>query len=88
MVVGPHGSYLSAWCHLRGDDRFFRMDRITCAERSPALPRPVRTAPELVVDGHETKLPASALDPDRLLNTDIGLSRAAETVGATCRFGG
>lgn len=88
VVVGPHGSYLSAWCHLRGDDRFFRMDRITCAERSPALPRPVRTAPEVVVDGHETRLPASALDPDRLPNTDIGLSRAPETVGATCRFGG
>ena len=33
VVVGPNGSYLTAWCHLRGDDRVFRMDRITRAER-------------------------------------------------------
>jgi predicted DNA-binding transcriptional regulator YafY len=89
IVMGPNGSYLSAWCHLRGDERFFRMDRITCADRSPSLPRPARTVPDLLVDGHETKLPASALPPEDLLpNTDIGLSRAGETVGAACRFGG
>ena len=34
VVVGPNGSYLTAWCHLRGDDRVFRMDRITRAERT------------------------------------------------------
>jgi predicted DNA-binding transcriptional regulator YafY len=80
VVVGPNGSYLTAWCHLRGDDRVFRMDRITEAERLPRLPRP-RPVPEPVVDGHETKLPASALRPEDLLpNSDIGLSRTTETV--------
>ncbi|TDC76413.1 YafY family transcriptional regulator [Micromonospora sp. KC606] len=61
VVVGPNGSYLTAWCHLRKDDRVFRMDRISEAERSPTprCSRPV--VPEPVVDGHETKLPASAL---------------------------
>ncbi len=89
IVMGPNGSYLSAWCHLRGDERFFRMDRITCADRSPSLPRPARPVPDLLVDGHETKLPASALPPEDLLpNADIGLSRAGETVGAARRFGG
>ena len=36
VVVGPNGSYLTAWCHLRRDDRVFRMDRITRAERVPS----------------------------------------------------
>jgi len=89
VVVGPNGSYLTAFCHLRGDDRVFRMDRITCAERAPSLPRPQRDVPEPVVDGHETKLPASALRPEDLLpNSDIGLSRDRETVGASRRPGG
>lgn len=89
VVVGPNGSYLTAWCHLRHDDRVFRMDRITSAERTPALPRPRPDAPELVVDGHETKFPASALRPEVLLsNTDIGLSRTPETVGSARRRGG
>ena len=35
VVVGPSGSYLTAWCHLRRDDRVFRMDRITRAEPGP-----------------------------------------------------
>jgi predicted DNA-binding transcriptional regulator YafY len=88
IVVGPNGSYLTAWCHLRGDDRVFRMDRITEAERSPRLPRP-RPAPEPVVDGHETKLPASVLRPENLLrNSDIGLSRTTGTVGSARRLGG
>ena len=39
VVVGPNGSYLTAWCHLRADDRVFRMDRITRAERTPSLRR-------------------------------------------------
>src|SRR6266508_1127500 len=82
VVVGPNGSYLTAWCHLRRDDRVFRMDRITRAEPTPSLPRPQRIVPETIVDGHETKLPASALRPEDLLpNTDIGLSRDPETVG-------
>jgi predicted DNA-binding transcriptional regulator YafY len=89
VVVGPNGSYLTAWCHLRQDDRVFRMDRITSAERTPTLPRPRRTVPELKVDGHQTKLPESALRPEDLLpNTDIGLSRTAETVSAARRSGG
>jgi predicted DNA-binding transcriptional regulator YafY len=89
IVVGPNGSYLTAYCHLRGDDRVFRMDRITRAERVPSLPRPRRVVAEPVVDGHETKLPASALRPEDLLpNSDIGLSRAPETVVASRRPGG
>ncbi len=75
VVVGPNGSYLTAWCHLRGEDRVFRMDRITRAERTPSLARPHRVVREPIVDGHQTKLPASALGPrDPLPNTDIGLS--------------
>ncbi|TCO20343.1 putative DNA-binding transcriptional regulator YafY [Kribbella steppae] len=89
VVVGPNGSYLTAWCHLRQDDRVFRMDRITKAERTPTPPRPRHAAPELKVDGHETKLPESALRPEDLLpNTDIGLSRGPGTVGAARRTGG
>lgn len=83
VVVGPNGSYLTAFCHLRHDDRVFRMDRITRAEPTPSLARPQRSAPEPVVDGHETKLPVFALHPEELLpNTDIGLSRVPVTVGA------
>jgi len=88
VVVGPNGSYLTAWCHLRGDDRVFRMDRITRAERSPSLPRPQRDVPEPVVDGHQTKLPEWALRPEDLLpNSDIGLSREPGRVGAARRPG-
>jgi predicted DNA-binding transcriptional regulator YafY len=89
VVVGPNGSYLTAWCHLRADDRVFRLDRITRAERTPSLPRPDRIVPEPVVDGHQTKLPASALSPEnRLTNTDTGLSPPLETVEAARRPGG
>jgi predicted DNA-binding transcriptional regulator YafY len=89
VVVGPNGSYLTAWCHLRHDDRVFRMDRITRAERTPTSPRPRPVTPELKVDGHETKLPESALGREDLQpNTDIGLSRTPGTVGATRRTGG
>ncbi|MGH3465115.1 MAG: helix-turn-helix transcriptional regulator [Kribbellaceae bacterium] len=63
VVVGPNGSYLTAWCHLRQDDRVFRMDRITLAERTPTLRGPWRSAPEPIVDGHVTKVPAAALRP-------------------------
>lgn len=69
VVVGPNGSYLTAWCHLRGDDRVFRMDRITDAAPSPSLPRAPQPAPDLVVDGHRTKMPAAALRPEELLPT-------------------
>lgn len=58
VVVGPNGSYLTAWCHLRHDDRVFRMDRITAAERRPPIPRQARIAPEPLVDGLITKIPA------------------------------
>jgi len=89
VVVGPNGSYLTAWCHLRGDNRVFRMDRITRAECTPSLPRAQFAVPEPVVDGHETRLPASALFPaDLLPNTDIGVSRVPDTVGAARRAGG
>ena len=89
VVVGPNGSYLTAWCHLRGDDRVFRMDRITRAERTASLPRPQRIVVEPVVEGHETKLPESTLRPENLLpNSDTGLSRVPEMVGASRRPGG
>ena len=89
VVVGPQGSYLTAWCHLRGGDRVFRMDRITSAARSPAMPGPRRAFEEVRVDGYEMKLPESALRPEDLLpNSDIGLSRGAEKVGSSRRFGG
>lgn len=89
VVVGPNGSYLTAWCHLRQDDRVFRMDRITQAELTPTPPHPRRVVPDLIVDGYETKLPASALNGEDLLpNTDIGLSPAPEIVGAARHAGG
>jgi predicted DNA-binding transcriptional regulator YafY len=89
VVVGPNGSYLTAWCHLRGDDRVFRMDRITRAEPVPVPPRQPRVVSDPVVDGHETKLPESALHPEDFFpNTDIGLSRTSATVGAARRPGG
>ena len=89
VVMGPNGSYVTAFCHLRRDDRVFRMDRITRAERTPSLPRPRRAIPEPLVEGHETRLPASAFAPEDFLpNTDIGLSRGSNTVGAARRSGG
>ena len=89
VVVGPNGSYLTAYCHLRGDDRVFRMDRISRAERTPSLPHPRRIAVEPVVDGHETRLPESALRPEDLLpNSDTGLSRDPGRVDASRRPGG
>ena len=89
VVVGPNGSYLTAFCHLRGDDRVFRLDRITRAERIPSLPPPRRVIAEPIVDGHQTKLPESALRPEEFLpNPDIGLSRDPETVGVARRPGG
>jgi predicted DNA-binding transcriptional regulator YafY len=69
IVIGPNGSYLTAWCHLRKDDRVFRLDRITRAEPVPAPPHPVRVASEPVVDGHRTRLPASALRGEDRLQT-------------------
>lgn len=99
VVVGPNGSYLTAWCHLRGDDRVFRLDRISSAERVPSPPRPVRAAREPVVDGHETRLPATVLHPEERLgsthprgisptNTDTGLSRVPGRVGTARPSGG
>jgi predicted DNA-binding transcriptional regulator YafY len=89
VVVGPNGSYLTAWCRLRGDERVFRMDRITRAEWISTPRQAPRITGELVVDGHETKLPAAALRPEDLLpNTDIGLSRAGGKVAVARRHGG
>lgn len=67
VVVGPNGSYLTAWCHLREDDRVFRMDRITRAERTLSRPRTPHVVTEPMADGHETRMPASALRPEDLL---------------------
>lgn len=67
VVLGPNGSYLTAYCRLRGEDRVFRMDRILRVERVPTEPRGHRVSPEPVADGHQTKLPASALCPEAWL---------------------
>ena len=89
VVVGPNGSYLTAWCQLRGEDRVFCMDRITRAECTFTPHRAPPITGELVVDGHETKLPAAALRPEDLLpNTDMGLSRTGGKVGAARHDGG
>jgi predicted DNA-binding transcriptional regulator YafY len=75
VVIGPKGSYLTAWCRLRAEDRVFRMDRITSAEPAPSLVRRPQVVPAASADGRVTKLPASALRPEELLpNADIGLS--------------
>lgn len=89
VVVGPSGSYLTAWCQLRNDERVFRMDRITRAEQTGTPPRAPRASGEPGVDGHETRLPAAALRPDDLFpNTDIGVSRVGERVDAARRYRG
>ena len=89
VVVGPNGSYLTAWCHLRDDDRVFRMDRITRADGRRRCRARSASSRSRSSTATETKLPASALRPgDRLSNTDIGLSRDPETVGAARRSGG
>ena len=87
VVVGPSGSYLTAWCHLRRDDRVFRMDRIT-----PGRPGPVGAE---AGERHRSwspvpsRLPHSVLRPEELLaNTDTGLSRGRDTVGAGRHTGG
>jgi len=99
VVLGPAGSYLTAWCHLRGDDRVFRMDRITRADRVPAVPRPAR-AP--VMEARPVRMPHSVLHPEELLgrggrsatvskhlaNSDTGLSRGRDTVGTASQTGG
>jgi predicted DNA-binding transcriptional regulator YafY len=88
VVVGPNGSYLTAWCHLRNDDRVFRMDRITRAERTASPQHRERVAPEPVVDSHRRDLPAFVRPEDRLTNTDTGVSRPLETVDGSRRSGG
>jgi len=89
VVVGPNGSYLTAWCHLREDDRVFRMDRITRAVPTTVPHRRTGAGLEPSVDGHQTKLPATALRPEDLLpNTDIGMSRHDGRVRAARRAGG
>ena len=89
VVIGPNGSYLTAWCSLRGEDRVFRMDRITHVVHTASVSHARYVVPEPVVDGHETKLPEWALRPeDLLVNTDIGLSPGSATVGSTRRTGG
>ena len=86
VVVGPAGAYLTAWCHLRGDDRVFRIDRITTADRVPSVPRP---ATAQVMEARPVRLPHSVLHPEKLLaNSDTGLSRVRDTVGAARHTGG
>jgi predicted DNA-binding transcriptional regulator YafY len=69
VVVGPNGSYLTAWCHLRQEERVFRMDRITKAERTAMLPQRPPATGRLQVDGFETKLPEAALRSEDLSPT-------------------
>jgi predicted DNA-binding transcriptional regulator YafY len=68
VVMGPHGSYLTAWCRLREGDRVFRMDRITRAVRTPSLPRPNRAARGLVDHTPDRSQPAT-IRPEDLLPT-------------------
>jgi predicted DNA-binding transcriptional regulator YafY len=69
VVVGPNGSYLTAWCHLRQEERVFRMDRITKAERTAMRPQRPPASGRLQVDGYETKLPEAAFGPEDLSAT-------------------
>jgi predicted DNA-binding transcriptional regulator YafY len=69
VVVGPNGSYLTAWCQLRGGDRVFRMDRITKAERAVAPRQAPAAVAEPAVVGHQTRLPAAALRPETFWET-------------------
>lgn len=69
VVVGPNGSYLTAWCTLRREERVFRMDRISKAEPTATLPQRPPPTGQLHVDGYETKLPAAALRPEDLFPT-------------------
>lgn len=69
VVVGPNGSYLTAWCHLRQEERVFRMDRISKADRLPLAPLRPPASGDVRVDGFETKLPAAALRPEDLFPT-------------------
>ncbi|WP_350276327.1 WYL domain-containing protein [Kribbella sp. HUAS MG21] len=69
VVVGPNGSYLTAWCRLRQEERVFRMDRITKAERTATLPQRPPPVRRLEVTGLETKLPEAALHPEDLSPT-------------------
>ena len=56
VVLGPNGSYLTAWCRLRQDERVFRIDRIHSVEPLPgAFQQPVR---EFDVEDYETRTPA------------------------------
>jgi predicted DNA-binding transcriptional regulator YafY len=72
VVMGPRGSYLTAWCRLREDDRVFRMDRITSAGRTPALPRGPRRPRDPALVGALGPVPASALRPEEMLGTPSG----------------
>ncbi|GAA4076668.1 helix-turn-helix transcriptional regulator [Nocardioides kongjuensis] len=72
VVMGPRGSYLTAWCRLREDDRVFRMDRITSAERTPALARGPRRPRDPALAEALGPLPASALRPEELLGIASG----------------
>lgn len=73
VVVGPRGSYLTAWCRLREDDRVFRMDRITRAEPIAALPRGPRRPIEPEIPGQVIARPEAALGTEKIL------AMAAET---------
>ncbi|GAA1564369.1 YafY family protein [Kribbella hippodromi] len=67
VVVAQNGSYLTAWCHLRQEDRIFRMDRIVRAERTPVPRR--RETEELKVVCRDPDLPYEALRPEELFPT-------------------
>lgn len=60
VVVAPGGAYLTAWCRLREDDRIFRMDRISRAERLADVPRGPHRVIEPEAVGHEVRTPESA----------------------------
>ena len=90
VVVGPNGSYLTAWCHLREDDRVFRMDRITRAELTPvaATPSAASSRSRSSTATRPSCRPRRCVPKILLANTDTGLSRPLETVEAARRPGG
>lgn len=89
VVVGPRGSYLTAWCRLRRDDRVFRMDRVTRAERDPSLPRKPGPSGLPAGSGRGKRMPDAVRNPEEFFaNTDTGLSRTSATVVPTTRHQG
>lgn len=83
IVAGPNGSYPDRLVPPEKGRPGVPHGPHPRRRETPWPPRQQRDVPEPIVDGHVTKLPASALRPEDLLpNSDIRLSQGHETVGA------